>query len=86
MKGLLDWLKSRTHSRSAANRTEGEDRDVSPPSLIEIHQADSSIFDTRDNRASSQEGLNPEIDFSGNAAEDMGVDPYNSGRFDIERK
>ncbi len=70
--------------------TEDEHSDDSSFSWFGINQADSSIFDTgtlvteksEDKNAVSHSTLRLEDDPSPSAEEDIGVDPYNTGRFD----
>ena len=73
---------------------EGEHSDDSSFSWFGIDQADSSIFDTgslnieksEDKNAVSDKMLDLEGDSSCSAEEDIGVDPYNTGRFDTKNK
>ncbi len=70
--------------------TEGEHSDDSSFSWFGIDQADSSIFDTgrsvtekpEDKNAVSRSTLRLEDGPPPGAEEDIGVDPYNTGRFD----
>ncbi len=71
-------------------QTEGEHGDDSSVSWLGIDQADSSIFDTGQLVTEKSEGkdavphstLRLEDDPPPGAEEDIGVDPYNTGRFD----
>jgi len=57
-------------------------------------QADSSVFDTGnlkigtvgDKNTASRKAPHPEADSPGDAEEDTGFDPYNTGRFDTKSK
>ena len=74
--------------------SEGEHSDESSVSWLGIDQADSSIFDTgklvneksEDKDAVPHSTLRLEDDPPPGAKEDIGVDPYNTGRFDTENK
>ncbi len=76
------------------NETEGEHSDDSSFSWPWTDQADSSIFDTSSlvTEKSEDENTVPlatlrlEDDPLFSAKEDIGVDPYNTGRFDTKNK
>ena len=94
MKRFINWLKSDSQKQPAANKTEGEYSDDSSLSWTEIDQADSSIFDTgslnieksEDQNAPTNKTPDLEGDSLCSAEKDVGVDPYNTGRFDTEKK
>ena len=94
MKRFINWLTSDSRKQSAANEAEGEHSDNYSFSWTEIDQADSSIFDTRslyiekseDKNAVSHMTPDLEGDSLCGAEEDMGFDPYDSGRFDTGNK
>ena len=73
--------------------TEGEYSDDSPFSWFGIGQADSSVFDagsliidkSQDRDTVSYKTLDLEGDSLRSTGEDMGVDPYNTGRFDTAK-
>jgi len=76
------------------NETEGEHSDDSSFSWPWTDQADSSIFDTSSLVTEKSEDKNTvplatlklEDDPSADAEENMGIDPYNTGRFNTENK
>ena len=76
------------------SESEGEHSDDSSFSCAWAERTDSSIFDTgslnieksEDRNAVSHKTLTLEGDSLCSAEEDIGVDPYNSGRFDTKNK
>ena len=74
----------------SVEETEGEYSNDSPFSWFGTGQADSSVFDTgslfidksQDGDTVSHKTLGLESDSLRSTGEDMGVDPYNTGRFD----
>ncbi len=75
-------------------RSEDEHSDDSSFSCSWAEQTDSSIFDTgslkveksEDKNAESHKTLTLEGDSLCSAEEDIGIDPYNSGRFDTKNQ
>ena len=100
MKRFINWLKSDSQRQSAAKDAEQapvgvrSENDDSSFSWTEIDQADSSIFDTgslnieksEDQNAPTNKTPDLEGDSLCSAEKDVGVDPYNTGRFDTEKK
>ena len=76
------------------SESEGEYSDDSSFSCAWAEQTDSSIFDTgslnieksEDENAESHNTLTLEGDSLCSAEEDIGIDPYNSGRFDTKNQ
>jgi hypothetical protein len=74
-------------------KTEGEHSDDSFFSWSWANQADTSVFDTghlvteksENKNAVSHKTPDLEGDSACNAEEDIGVDPYNTGRFDTKK-
>jgi hypothetical protein len=87
MKRFINWLKSGSQKQPAANKTEGEHSDDSSLSRTEIDQADSSIFDTGSLTIEKSDAVSPAKNQSPDTtSSDNGVDPYNTGSFDTEKK
>ena len=90
MKRIRKWLRRDTPQQSTDVEAEGEHSDDSSFSWPWTDQADSSIFDTSSlvTEKSEDENTVPlatlrlEDDPLFSAEEDIGVDPYNTGRFD----